>query len=203
MDTQKFMNLFALERVELANKMLSEETNDHLKIVASKLGLSESTFSKIMRDNASYQYNKTSKQYDRIMPVEEYKKYLHSGSNQDKMEETLQFVVEHLEELKGLLHEHETQLILEPEIYDPNSKTITRTIQVNEDIYKEFSDLYSSKFSHIRLREIYSKCLLDFIKSYQPKKSPESKVNGITSEGQQVKSQMLTKDLNCEIKRGN
>jgi len=203
MDTQKFMNLSALERVELANKMLSEETNDHLKIVASKLGLSESTFSKIMRDNASYQYNKTSKQYDRIMPVEEYKKYLHSGSNQDKMEETLQFVVEHLEELKGLLHEHETQLILEPEIYDPNSKTITRTIQVNEDIYKEFSDLYSSKFSHIRLREIYSKCLLDFIKSYQPKKSPESKVNGITSEGQQVKSQMLTKDLNCEIKRGN
>ncbi|MCM3570496.1 hypothetical protein [Neobacillus mesonae] len=203
MDTQEFMNLSALEKVEVANKMLKEQEKDHLKNVASKLGLSESTFSKIMRDNASYQYNKTSKQYDRIMPIEEYKKYLQSGSNENNVEESLKFIAEHLEELKGLLHEHETQLILDPEIYDPSSKTITRTIQVNEDIYKEFSDLYSSRFSHIRLREIYSKCLLDFIRSYQPKKSPESKVNGITSEGQQVKSQMLTKDLNCEIKRGN
>ncbi|MCM3443729.1 hypothetical protein [Metabacillus halosaccharovorans] len=174
MDTQKFMNLSALERVELANKMLSEETNDHLKNVASKLGLSESTFSKIMRDNASYQFNKTSKQYDRIMPIEEYKKYLQSGSNENKMEETLQFVAEHLEELKGLLHAHENELILESEIYDPSSKTITRTIQVNESVYQQFSDLYSSRFSHIRLREIYSKCLLDFIKTYQTKKTPEN-----------------------------
>ncbi len=174
MDTQKFMNLSAIGRVELANKMLSEETNDHLKNVASKLGLSESTFSKIMRDNASYQFNKTSKQYDRIMPIEEYKKYLHSGSNENKMEETLQFLGEHLEELKGLLHTHETQLILEPEIYDSSSTTITRTIQVNESVYQQFSDLYSSRFSHIRLREIYSKCLLDFIKTYQPKKTPEN-----------------------------
>lgn len=174
MDTQKFMNLSALERVELANKMLSEETNDHLKNVASKLGLSESTFSKIMRDNASYQFNKTSKQYDRIMPIEEYKKYLQSGSNENKMEETLQFVAEHLEELKRLLHAHENELILESEIYAPSSKTITRTIQVNESVYQQFSDLYSSRFSHIRLREIYSKCLLDFIKTYQTKKTPEN-----------------------------
>ncbi|MGO5014125.1 hypothetical protein ACTQ5K_20075 [Niallia sp. Sow4_A1] len=201
MDTQEFMNLSALEKVELVNKMLKE--NDfHLKNVASKLGLPESTLSKTIRGNSCYQFNKTSKQYERIMPIEEYKKYLQSDYNEDKMEETLQFLGEHLEELKGLLHEHETHLILEPEIYDPSSKTITRTIQVNESIYQLFSDLYSSKFSHIRLREIYSKCLLDFIRSYQPKKSPESKVYGITSEVQQVKSQMLTKDQNCKIKRG-
>ncbi|MCF2649692.1 hypothetical protein [Niallia circulans] len=174
MDTQKFMSLSALEKVELVNKMLKEEDDFHLKNVASKLGLPESTLSKIIRQNSSYQYNKTSKQYDRIMPIEEYKKYLHSGSDEDKMEETLQFVAEHLEELKGLLYANETQLILESEIYDSSSTTITRTIQVNEDIYKAFSDLYSSRFSHIRLREIYSKCLLDFIKTYQPKKTPEN-----------------------------
>lgn len=174
MDTQKFMSLSAIERVELANKMLSEETNDHLKNVASKLGLSESTFSKIMRDNASYQYNKTSKQYDRIMPIEEYKKYLQSGSDEDKMEETLQFLGEHLEELKQLLHGYTNQLILEPGIYDPNSKTITKTIQVNGDIYQQFSELHSNQFSHLRLRDIFSKCLLDFIKTYQPEKTPEN-----------------------------
>src|SRR5690606_9282173 len=97
-----------------------------------------------------------------------------SGADENKMEETLQFVAEHLEELKGLLHANETQLILEPEIYDSSSTSITRTIQVNEDIFKSFYDLYSSRFSHIRLREIYSKCLLDFIKAYQPKKTPEN-----------------------------
>ncbi|RTR26294.1 hypothetical protein EKG37_21730 [Robertmurraya yapensis] len=174
MDTQEFMSLSALEKVELVNKMLKEEEDCHLKNTASKLGLSESTFSKVMRDNSSYQYNKTSKQYDRIMPIEEYKKYLQSGSDENKMEETLQFVAEHLEELKGLLHANETQLVLEPEIYDSSSTSITRTIQVNEDIFKSFYDLYSSRFSHIRLREIYSKCLLDFIKAYQPKKTPEN-----------------------------
>lgn len=168
MDTQEFMNLSALEKVELVNKMLKE--NDfHLKNVASKLGLPESTLSKTIRGNSCYQFNKTSKQYERIMPIEEYKKYLHSGAAEDKMEESLQFVAEHLEELKGLLHVHENELILEPEIYEPSSPTITRTIQVNETIYQQFSELYSSKFSHIRLREIYSKCLLDFIKTYQPK----------------------------------
>lgn len=174
MDTQKFMSLSALEKVELVNKMLKE--NDfHLKSVASKLGLPESTLSKVIRGNSCYQFNKTSKQYERIMPIEEYKKYLQSGSNENKMEETLQFVAEHLEELKGLLHTHETQLLLEPEIYGPSSKTITRTIQVNEDIYKEFSDLYSSRFQHIRLREIYSKCLLDFVRSYRPNEdTPEN-----------------------------
>ncbi|HCC3140649.1 TPA: hypothetical protein M4451_003022 [Legionella pneumophila] len=174
MDTQEFMSLSALEKVELVNKMLKEEDDFHLKNVASKLGLPESTLSKIIRQNSSYQYNKTSKQYDRIMPIEEYKKYLQSGSDENKMEETLQFVAEHLEELKGLLHTNETQLILEPEIYDSSSTSITRTIQVNEDIFKSFYDLYSSRFSHIRLREIYSKCLLDFIKAYQPKKTPEN-----------------------------
>lgn len=174
MDTQKFMSLSSLEKVEIVNRMLKEVEKDHLKNVASKLGFSESTFSKIMRNNASYQYNKTSKQYDRILPIEEYKQYLQSSSNEDKTEETLQFVAEHIEELKQLLHTYKNQLILEQEIYDPNSKTITRTIQVNEDIYKQFSDLYSSRFSHIRLREVYSKCLLDFIKTYQPKMTPEN-----------------------------
>ena len=172
MDTQEFMSLSALEKVELVNKMLKE--NDfQLKIVASKLGLPESTLSKVIRGNSCYQFNKTSKQYERIMPIEEYKKYLQSGSNENKMEETLQFVTEHLEELKGLLLTHETQLILEPEIYDSKSATITRTITVNEDIFQAFSNLYYSRFSHIRLREIYSKCLLDFIKNYQPKKNPD------------------------------
>ncbi|MCC3359429.1 hypothetical protein [Bacillus sp. REN16] len=174
MDTQEFMDLSALEKVEVANKMLKEEEVDHLKNVASKLGFSESTFSKIMRNNSSYQYNKISKQYDRILPIEEYKKILQSGANEVKAEETLQFVAEHLEKLKQLLHSYGDQLILEPEIYDPGSNTITRTFQVNEGIYKQFSDLYSSRFSHIRLREIYSKCLLDFVKTYQPKKTPEN-----------------------------
>lgn len=175
MDTQEFMNLSSLKKVELVNKMLKKEDDFHLKNVASKLGLPESTLSKIIRQNSSYQFNKTSKQYDRIMPIEEYKRYLQSGSKEDISQESLQFISEHLEELKEILHKHEeNQLILEPEIYDSGSKTITKTIQVNESVYQQFSDLYSSRFSHIRLREIYSKCLLDFIKSYQPKKTPEN-----------------------------
>lgn len=174
MNTNEFMNLSTLDKVELVNKMLKKEEKDHLKNVASKLGLSESTFSKTMRDNATYQYNKTTKQYDRIMPIEEYKNYLQTSTNEDKTEDALQFVGEHLEELKKIVHEYKSHLALEPEIYDPNSKTITKSIQVNDEIFQRFSVLHSSKYSHLRLRDIFSKCLLDFINTYQPEPLPES-----------------------------
>jgi len=172
MNTQQFMDLSAIEKVEVVNKMLKENNSD-LKIVASKLDLSESNLSKTIRANSSFQYNKTSKQYERIMPIEEYKKYLQTSSNEDKSDETLQYLSDHLEEIKGLLHVHSKQLILEPEIYDPKSKTVTKSVQVNSEIYQKFSELHSSRFSHLKIRDLISKALYDFIRVYQPKETPE------------------------------
>lgn len=172
MNTQQFMDLSALEKVEIVNRMLKEDKND-LKIVASKLGLSESNLSKIIRATSSFQYNKTSKQYERIMPIEEYKKYLQTSSNEEKTEETLQFIADHLEEIKELLHVHSNQLILEPEIYDPKSKTVTKSVQINHEIYQQFSRIHASQFSHLKIRDLFSKSLYDFIRVYQPKETPE------------------------------
>lgn len=167
MDTQKFMSLSMLEKVEVVNKMLGEETENHLKNVAKNLGLSPSTFSKIMRDNSSYQYNQTSKRYDRLLTLDEYKQYLQSESNTDKTQESIQFVSNHIDELKQLLQAYSNQLILNPKVYNPNSKTITKTVQVNADIYEEFTNLWATHYPHLRLRDIISQCLLDFTKTYQ------------------------------------
>ncbi|WP_251553965.1 hypothetical protein [Neobacillus muris] len=173
MDTQDFLKLSSLERVELVNKMLENEQEKHLENVAAKLGLKLSTFSKIMRDNASYQYNQTSKRYDRILTIEEYKRHLNSGINENRSEESLQFVTDHLDELKTLLNAHKKELILEPEIYDPNSKTITKTLQMNAAISERFSKLCSSQFPLYRTRDLFSKCMLDFINKYESKKTPD------------------------------
>ncbi|MGG3772951.1 hypothetical protein [Heyndrickxia faecalis] len=172
MDTQDFMKLSSLERVELVNRMLENEQENHLEKVATKLGLKTSTFSKIMRDNASYQYNQTSKRYDRILTIDEYKRYLESGANVNKSDESLQFVSEHLDELKKLLSAHQNQLVLEPEIYDPNGKSLTKTLQMNAAIYERFSKLCATQFPHYRTRDLFSKCMLDFIRTYEPKKTP-------------------------------
>lgn len=175
MDTQDFMKLSSLEKVELVNQMLENEQENHLENIANKLGLKASTFSKIMRDNASYQYNQTSKRYDRILTLDEYKRYLESsGANVNKSDESLQFITDHLDDLKSLLNAHGNQLILEPEIYDPNSKSVTKTFQVNAAIYDQFSKLCATLYHHLRTRDLFSKCMLDFIRSYgEQKKTPD------------------------------
>ncbi|MBU9710889.1 hypothetical protein [Evansella tamaricis] len=172
MDTQKFLNLSILDKVEVVNKMLEEETENHLKNCATKLGLSPSTFSKVMRDNSSYQYNQTGKRYDRLLTLDEYKQYLQSGSNTDKTQESLLFISKHIDELKQLLQAHSNQLILNPKVYDPNNKTITKTVQVNADIYEEFTNLWTTHYPHLRLRDIVSQSLLDFTTTYHKDKAP-------------------------------
>lgn len=42
---------------------------------------------------------------------------------------------DYLDELKRQLHNHQNQLIMDPLVYNPNSKTINKSFQVNADIY--------------------------------------------------------------------
>ena len=172
MNEEEFMNLSMKEKLRTVNKMLENEEIDHLKNVSEKVGIPYSAFTKIMRDNGNYQYNQTSKRYERLMSLEEYERYLQLGaSDEDKSNETLKFLEEHLDELKKILLVHQNQLILDPEVYDPTYKTASKSFQVNVNIFEQFSELCSTQFPHLRQKDLVSQSLLDFVRRFQKTRS--------------------------------
>lgn len=168
MNPEEFMSLSMNEKLKTVNKMLKREEKDHLKNVSEKVGIPYSAFTKIMRDNGNYQYNQTSKRYEKLMSLEEFEQYLHIGTNKVKESNlTLSFLEEHLDELKKLLMIHQNQLILDPEVYDSSCKTASKSFQVNLNIYDQFTELCSIHFPHLRQKDLISQCLLDFVRKYQ------------------------------------
>lgn len=164
MNPHDFMKQSPTKRVDLVNNLLKKEKSDHLKRVAELIGINPSTFSKIMIEG-DYQYHQAKRQYYKLLTIDEYKQI--KFKTNESQDELLSFLNENMDELKALLELTKKQLILEPEIYDSSSKTITKSIQVNTDIYEKFASLHTTKFPHLRLRELFSKCLLDFINNYQ------------------------------------
>lgn len=173
MKAEEFLSLPMKDKLKFVNEMLEKETKDHLKNTSQRLGISYNSFTKIMRDNGNYQYNQTSKQYEKLMSLEEYEKYLDSTVNTiagHTSNETLQFLEEHMDELKRLLENHANHLMLDPMVYDPSSKTATKTFQVNANVYNQFAELCTTQFPHLRQKDIVSMSLLEFCRKYQ--KSP-------------------------------
>ncbi|MFB6465427.1 hypothetical protein ACE38V_01285 [Cytobacillus sp. Hz8] len=73
MTSEEFMSLSMKDKLKTVNKMLEKEEKDHLKNFSEKVGIPYSDFTKIMMDN-DYQYNQTSKKYEKLMSLEEYEK---------------------------------------------------------------------------------------------------------------------------------
>ncbi len=168
MNPDEFMSLSINERLKTVNKMLEKEEKDHLRNVSKKAGIPYSAFTKIMRESGSYQYNQTSKKYEKLLSLEEYEQYLQLATNKaDKTNETLSFLEEHLDELKKLLVIQQVQLILDPEVYDPTCSTVSKSFQVNGNIYNQFTELCSTQFPHLRQKDLVSQCLFDFVKKFQ------------------------------------
>lgn len=168
MNTEEFLKLPMYKKLEVVNKMLEMEEKDHLMNVSKRLGIPYNSFTKLMRDNGNFHYNQSKKQYQKLMSLEEYDSLLRLQSQtKHNYSEALQFVEENLAQLKRLLLEYQEQLIIDPLVYNPDSKTINKSFQVNKEVYEEFANLCSTKFPHLRQRDIVSMCLLDFIKKYK------------------------------------
>lgn len=168
MNAPEFNILPIKEKLEIVNKMLQQESKDHLKNVSLKLDIPYAAFTKIMRDDGNYQFNQTSKTYEKIISLEEYEHLLQSKSHKvEDTDEILAFLSENLNELKELLSCNQYELVLNPKIYDVNSKSANKSIQVNLEIYNQFTELCSKKYPHLRQKDLISQCLFDFIQKYQ------------------------------------
>ncbi|WP_400244947.1 hypothetical protein AB3U99_01140 [Niallia sp. JL1B1071] len=161
MKQEEFQNMDLIERVEYVNGCLSKETEDPLRRVAEKLQLNYSSFCKEMR-KGGYSFNQSRKQYEKTFSIEEYKEIEKHMNKSEDTGDVVQFIEEHIDELKALLKVHSGQLVLNPIVYDPNIETVTKTVQINSSVYSDFSNLCSKKFGHLRLRDVLSQCIYEF-----------------------------------------
>ncbi|WP_054752574.1 hypothetical protein [Piscibacillus salipiscarius] len=111
----------------------------------------------------NYQYHQAEKEYYKLLTLEEYKSMMSRTTSHS--DDLIDFLNAHQDELKKLLEYTKTQPIIDPEVYDPKSKTQVKSIQINSDIYERFTTLQSTKFPHFRLNMLFSQCLLEFIKN--------------------------------------
>jgi len=168
MNQEEFQKMDLIERVELVNSYLANEIEDPLKRVSEKLQMNYGTFCKEMR-RGGYSFNQSRKQYEKTLSIEEFKeieKYLNKNGDSD---DVVQFIKDHFDELQSLLKVHSEQLVLNPVVYDPNIETVTKTVQISSKVYNDFSNLCTTKFGHIRLKDVYSQCLYEFTERYKDK----------------------------------
>ncbi|MFC0015223.1 MULTISPECIES: phage antirepressor KilAC domain-containing protein [Allobacillus] len=163
MGQQRLMKMEPMERVVYVNTLLQKETSNHLKNVAKNLGMSPSTFSKIMREG-NFQYHQVDKMYYKLVPLQEYKKMKPNSSSHT--DDLMDFLTENIDELKRIIEFSSKQPIIEPEVYDPKAKSVIKSVQVNSDIYSRFQNL-ATRFPHLRLNTLISQCFLDFIRKYE------------------------------------
>jgi len=167
MDAREFQEMPLLKRAEFINHLILKEGADEpLKKAAEAVGMSYSAFCKEMR-RGGYTYSQSKKQYEKTLSIEEFKEIQSAIPNNEGNDEAMRFLASHLDEIKNLLITHKSQLILDPQVYDPTSESITKSFVVNKDIYDKFTELAATKFPHLRLRDIVSNCLLCFIKQYE------------------------------------
>ncbi|RDW18795.1 hypothetical protein [Oceanobacillus chungangensis] len=166
MQQEEFQKMDLIERAEYVNSLLADVKD--LKKVAEQHQISYSTFCKEMR-RGGYTFNQSKKQYEKTFSIQEYKEIEKHINTDGEPSEVTQFISEHMEELKKLLMVHADQLVLNPIVYDPTIETITKSMQINSQVYKEFSNLCSTKFRHLKLRDIISQCVHEFTESYKDK----------------------------------
>ncbi|MFD2618378.1 hypothetical protein [Terrilactibacillus laevilacticus] len=167
MTFDEFEKMDVIKRVLMVNDMLGKEKTDALKNVAAKLQLNYSSFTKEMR-NGGFNYNQAKRQYEKVISIEEYQK-VRSGLGTEDKNEVLFYLAEHFEELKRLLSDSDNMLVLDKQVYDPNSKLAVKSIKVNNDIYEQFINLCEAQFPHLKLKDLVTQALLDFTRNYSMK----------------------------------
>jgi hypothetical protein len=166
MDAREFQEKPLLERVEYINALLLKFDEEPLKKAAEAVNMSYSAFCKEMR-RGEFTYSQSKRQYEKTLSLDEFKKIQSSISSEDVNEEVVRFFASHLDEFKELLNVHKNEFILDPKVYDPNSKSVSKSLFVNKEIYNEFTDLCTKQYGHLKLRDIVSQCLYDFVKRHQ------------------------------------
>lgn len=150
------------KRVMEINRMLEQHS---FKEVVEEIDIPTSTFSAEMARG----------DYVFIKRENRYFKFLRDGSVSDKLpaqdmvedySEALNFLKDKLHELKRLLAtDSPYPIVLDKRIYS-TQKFSNKNIKVNDNIYKEFTAICEHDFPYLKIQDLFSQSLVDFINKY-------------------------------------
>ncbi|PMC35739.1 hypothetical protein CJ195_18345 [Bacillus sp. UMB0899] len=157
MDREEFITLSPERRVEEVNHLLKKHT---LREIAAILKYAYSTFTTEMRNNGEYQYNKKSKQYVKAVMF---------GDNKEVNSETITFINENKVILQRLIEMYQSNnlLLLDEQVYSKKATFENKSIKMNKEIYKDFSEFCDAYCPHLKMQDLIAQSLLDFMARYK------------------------------------
>lgn len=152
--------------------------------VAKKLGISKFKLNKIMKEN-NHSYNRKIKQFilnkkgaialNRQSMIVDESNNIDINMN-DEMKYKLADIIHKYERINTMLEHYESDMnsnnqnnVIEVEyklVADFIGKYKRTTVEINENIWNEFSDVCKEKHKHLDKRDLISIALRDFIKKY-------------------------------------
>lgn len=109
-----------------------------------------------------------------IKSLNQYCKYITDSNKVPKPSTTrdddiLAFLQENLEFFKNLITEaQDATLNLDSRIYAKDAALTSRSFKINETIYKDFTHFCEEHYGYLKLQDLFSQALLEFIQNHQP-----------------------------------
>ncbi|MDF2065097.1 hypothetical protein [Bacillus sp. Cr_A10] len=157
MNKDEFITLSPAKRVEEVNHLLKRHT---LKEIATMVNFAYSTFTTEMRNNGEYQFNKKNKQYVRVIASE---------TNEKVESDSITFIYDNRQALQRLvdLFQSNRLVLLDERVYAKNATYENKSIKMNKDIYKYFSQFCENYYPHLKMQDLIAQSLLDFMERYK------------------------------------
>lgn len=158
LNREEFITLSPEKRVEEVNHLLKRH---NLKEIANMLGFKYSTFTTEMRNNGEYRFLKKNKQYVRAVTLGEVVK------NEDN--EAVVFINKNKQVFKRLIEMYQSNnlLLLDERVYSKKAIFENKSIKMNKDIYRGFSEFCDNNYPHLKLQDLIAQALLDFMEKYK------------------------------------
>lgn len=156
MNKQHFFEMDVHLRAEKINEMLKDS---NLSEVAEAIGIPSSTFSKEMQ-KGDYIYIKRENKYFHFLR-DGTAAFLDSNNNQS--DRTLDFLNKHLDDLKILIQNYNSDKVqLNRKVYTDSSKVTTKSIRIRDNLFKEFQDYCKTHYPYYSIHDLAAHCLIEF-----------------------------------------
>lgn len=158
MNIDSFTSLSAKQRVNIVNNLLKKE-GFRLQEVAKEIGMKYSSFTKLMQED-DYVYIKRDNQYYKFIRDEKM-----IINNSEKKNNEIAYIKENFSTLRELIERRKdnNDLLLDKRIYHSTSKHVTKNFRISDEIYKQFTEICNEQYPHLKIQDIVSQLLLDFI----------------------------------------
>ncbi|MFR0778038.1 MAG: hypothetical protein ACLSH8_00365 [Zhenhengia sp.] len=162
MNIDNFLNLQPQQQVDCINKLLKEHSLDE---AATLLKISKSKLSAMMKEG-NFVLIKSLNQYCRYISPEAQVSIPPCSSI--KSDEALTFIEDNLDSLKALISNTSNTLNLDSRIYAKDITMSSKSFKINDAIYADFTTFCKENYSYLKLQDLFSQALLEFIQNHQP-----------------------------------